>query len=146
LMAKANRIEYQYPLLDVKLIELFYNLPSNLKFRNGIGRYIYRRAMKDILPEEICWRVDKSNNSIPNVQFRFKKDLAKFYEIISYGQENFNYHYVDYNKLKLMIDQLLLRDRRVNSNIANSMLFTHIRILVLQKWQREGKIDIGIKC
>ncbi len=67
LLAQAHGIEYSYPFLDVKLVEFFYSLPSEYKYRDGTGRYLFRLAMKDILPEKIRMRNDKGENTIPNV-------------------------------------------------------------------------------
>lgn len=139
-------ITYRYPLLDVKLIEYYFSLSSNLKYRNGFGRYIYRKVLENYLPEEICWRNEKSKSPIPSVQERFMKDVEKITELINESEKVNNYHYIDYHDLKLMIQKVISRNQGKNLNFAPIILFNHLQILILQKWQREGKIDIGIKC
>jgi len=146
LLAQSARLEYRYPFLDVKLIEFYHSLPSTLKYKNGVGRYIIRKAMEDILPSEICWRDDKSFATIPNVQVRFKIDIEAFNEIIQESSKKNKYHYVDYPKMHEMIGKIQSRDNKHNLKYQPNLFFNHMKVIVLQKWQREGKIDIGIKC
>jgi hypothetical protein len=56
------------------------------------------------------------------------------------------FHYVDYAKLNWMVNQL--NEKKDGKQIAFGIraFFCAISVLILQKWQREGKIDIGIKC
>ncbi len=52
-------IEARHPFLDKRLIELCLAAPAHLKFCNGFGRGVMRRAMKDILSEEVRRRRSK---------------------------------------------------------------------------------------
>lgn len=144
-LAKAKGIEYRYPFLDVKLIELFYSLPSEYKYKNGTGRYLFRMAMEGILPEEIRLREDKTGATIPNVMYRIVKDERIFRELIEEGRKCNSFHYVDYNKLHWMLDQFKQKEKREKMNFGPRAFLSPISVLILQKWQREGKIDIGIK-
>lgn len=144
--AKAHGIEYRYPFFDVRLVEFFFSLPSDLKYKNGIGRYIFRIAMKGILPDSIRLRIDKTGATIPNVLYRVVKDESIFRELIEEGRKNNINHYVDYNKLHWMLDQFMSEAARKNLSFGAKVFLNPISVLILQKWQREGKIDIGIKC
>ncbi|MEA3477955.1 MAG: asparagine synthase-related protein, partial [Bacteroidota bacterium] len=104
LLAQQHGIEYRYPFLDVKLLEFFYSLPSVYKYKDGTGRFLFRKAMEDILPEKIRTRTDKGGNTIPNVFARVLKDEKIFREIIEEGRVKNQYHYVDYDKLNEMLD------------------------------------------
>jgi len=146
ILGKQYDIEYRYPMLDIDLIELHFGFKSSLKWSKGIGRYIYRKAIESSLPSEICWRNDKMSSTIPNIQYRYKQDIDKFKSLIEEGRFNNKFHYVDYDKMIWMMDQLLLRDSGNRIDFAPNAFFNHSKILILQKWQREGKIDIGIKC
>ena len=61
IIAATCGIEYRMPLIDIPLMEFHMSLPSSLKRCNGWGRYIFRRSVKDIIPDEIQWRTDKFN-------------------------------------------------------------------------------------
>ena len=48
----ANSLEARSPFLDHTLMEWAASLPSNLKLRGGVGKYILRQALKGLVPEE----------------------------------------------------------------------------------------------
>lgn len=52
-------IEYRYPLLDKRLLEFCLALPSEQFLQQGMGRSLFRRAMRGILPDEIRLRQSK---------------------------------------------------------------------------------------
>ena len=55
-----------FPLMDHRLVEYAATIPSRLKIRNlSDTKYIQRRAMEGILPDEIVHRPDKLGHSIP---------------------------------------------------------------------------------
>jgi asparagine synthase (glutamine-hydrolysing) len=55
-MSMAHSIEVRVPLLDHKLVEFTATIPPNLKLRNGTTKYIFKQAMRGILPDEIIDR------------------------------------------------------------------------------------------
>ncbi|PJA33605.1 MAG: hypothetical protein CO187_01015, partial [Zetaproteobacteria bacterium CG_4_9_14_3_um_filter_53_7] len=57
LCARMFRIEFRYPMLDVRLVELAYNMPSHLKIYRGIERYMFRKILDGVTTERIQWRV-----------------------------------------------------------------------------------------
>ena len=144
--AKAKGIEYRYPFLDVKLLEFYHSLNSEHKYNRGIKRYVFRMAMKGILPEEIRLRTNKSVAAIPYSLSRLKKDEFKFRELINESKNKNRFHYVDYDKLLWMIDVFFDVGMRSDLSFGARAIINPISVLVLQKWQRDGKIDIGIKC
>jgi len=146
LLAQQHGIEYRYPFLDVKLVGFFYSLPSEYKYKNGQGRYLFRKAMEGILPDKVRLRTDKAGTTIPNVLARVVKDEGVFREIIEEGRGNNSYHYVDYDKLHGMLDTFKQFGDPKEYNIPPRSFLSPMSVLILQKWQREGKIDIGIKC
>jgi asparagine synthase (glutamine-hydrolysing) len=52
----ASSVEGREPFLDQALVQFALALPPQLKFRAGTGKYILRRAMAGLLPEEILTR------------------------------------------------------------------------------------------
>jgi asparagine synthase (glutamine-hydrolysing) len=53
LLALSHRIEYRWPLLDIRLIKLFLSLPAGLTYERGLDRHLHRRAVEDVVPEII---------------------------------------------------------------------------------------------
>ncbi|MCK5068855.1 MAG: hypothetical protein KAR16_15500, partial [Bacteroidales bacterium] len=146
LLVQKHGVEYRYPFLDVKLVEFFYSLPSEYKYRDGQGRYLFRKAMEGILPDKVRLRGDKDGGTVPNVAVRVQQDVQIFREIIEDGRQKNKFHYVDYQKLDKMLDTFQNTDKIRRLKVTSREFLSPISVLILQKWQREGKIDIGIKC
>ena len=52
----ANSLEVRVPLLDHELVEWFSRLPPDLKLRSREGKYIFKRALRPYLPDNILHR------------------------------------------------------------------------------------------
>jgi asparagine synthase (glutamine-hydrolysing) len=52
-LSMANAVESRMPFLDHRLVEYCWKLPQHLKFRDGIGKWIHREAMKGLVPHYI---------------------------------------------------------------------------------------------
>jgi len=61
--AAAFSLELRHPFMDKRLIEFCLSLPSEQKLNQGWSRLVMRRAMKNILPEQVQWRRGKSDMS-----------------------------------------------------------------------------------
>ena len=62
-LASKYNVEIYFPFLSKKLMQLSLNIPNNLKLKDGVDRYIFRKAMADILPEKVAKRSNKSDLS-----------------------------------------------------------------------------------
>ncbi len=51
--AELSRVRVRYPMLDVELVKLASRIPSSLKLRGFKKRYIFKKAMQGILPEQV---------------------------------------------------------------------------------------------
>lgn len=49
----ASSLEARVPLLDHRLVEFAFRLPSALKMRDGVGKWIFREAIRDRVPPEV---------------------------------------------------------------------------------------------
>ncbi|HZD09999.1 MAG TPA: asparagine synthase (glutamine-hydrolyzing) [Candidatus Binatia bacterium] len=54
-MGMAHSVEGRFPFLDHRVVELANQLPAHYKLRGLTEKYILKRAVRDLLPEEI-WR------------------------------------------------------------------------------------------
>jgi len=52
-VSMCNSLEARVPILDHKVAELSFRIPTELKLRNGEGKYILKRAMQPLLPDEV---------------------------------------------------------------------------------------------
>ncbi|PYS30285.1 MAG: asparagine synthase (glutamine-hydrolyzing) [Acidobacteria bacterium] len=55
-MSMAHSIEARVPLLDHKLVEFAATIPPELKMKGNTTKYIFKRAMEGLLPNEILYR------------------------------------------------------------------------------------------
>lgn len=69
----AVSLEVRCPILDHKFMELAARIPSDLKLHNGTGKYIFKQAIRKIVPEEVLTR-PKMGFSIPLADW-LRKDL-----------------------------------------------------------------------
>ena len=142
----SNRIEYRYPFLDVKLLEYFNKIPSKLKFNKGIPRYIFKEAMKQYLPEEVLWKEKSHVFVIPGLLEHVRRRSDEIKELIEESKKHNVFDYIDYKQLEKNLKSILDRTRSQYGDGLLGLLIVDLIVLVLQKWQREGLIEIGIQC
>ena len=76
----AQSVEARVPFLDHRLVELSIKIPTSMKLRDGTEKYIFRRAIANILPKSITerrkhafivpwneWIKKKLNDYIPHI-------------------------------------------------------------------------------
>ena len=79
ILAKVDRasmavsLEVRAPLLDHHLMELAASIPSDLKLRGRTGKYVFKKAMSDVLPQDILYR-RKQGFAIPLASW-FRREL-----------------------------------------------------------------------
>lgn len=64
-MSMAAAREIRLPFLDYRFVSLLSPLPVEFKLRSGWTKWILRRAMQPLLPDEIVWRKDKQHFIVP---------------------------------------------------------------------------------
>ncbi len=63
-MSMASSLEARSPLLDHKLIEYVTRIPSSMKLKGHETKYIFKRAIRDLVPNEILHR-EKQGFGVP---------------------------------------------------------------------------------
>lgn len=72
-MSMGNSLEVRVPLLDRDLVQFAWTIPTDLKLHNGTMKYIFKEAMRGILPDAILNK--KKWGFTFNSYYQFKKDL-----------------------------------------------------------------------
>ena len=92
LQGKRWKVEYAYPLLDRRLVELALSIPARYMIADGFDRSVYREAVSDLLPKEIIWGIHKSEprrwEKVGNIQ---KELYRKIIEDTEEAEENFSF-------------------------------------------------------
>ncbi len=58
-------IETRAPLLDYRVVDLAFSMPISYLIRDGWQKWILRKAMEDLLPEDVVWRRQKLGFPFP---------------------------------------------------------------------------------
>jgi len=74
----ANSLEVRSPLLDHEFVELAARIPSRMKLCGKEGKYIFKKLLKPLVPNEILYR-QKMGFSMP-VKDWLKNDLKSTFE------------------------------------------------------------------
>lgn len=82
----AHSLESRVPFFDHKVVEYIFNLPIDQKIKFGWNRFIYRNAMKGIIPEMNRTRRSKVGFTNPEWEW-IERRADKFREI--FGSETF---------------------------------------------------------
>ncbi|MDF5716549.1 MAG: lasso peptide isopeptide bond-forming cyclase [Rhizonema sp. NSF051] len=104
--AAAFSLEARHPFMDKRLIEFCLSLPPEQKFHQGWSRYVMRRAMENILPEQIQWRYGKSDLSPSFTYGLLKHDRSLLDEVMQNHLESIA-NYVDTDALRKIHEELM---------------------------------------
>lgn len=66
----ANSVEGREPFLDHELVEFVLALPRGLKVRDGVGKYLLKKAVAPMLPEGIAYRTKQGFTAPVSAWFR----------------------------------------------------------------------------
>lgn len=66
-LSMAHGLENRMPFMDYRLVEFVWGLPSEVKIKLGVGKYLHREAMRGLVPDRI---LDQ------NVKFGFNTPIA----------------------------------------------------------------------
>ena len=103
---KSIGIEALHPFLDKELLEISLAVSSATRFNEGLGRGILRRAMVDILPEEVRLRTSKVD---------FSDYLFSYFEKLwnsakkEIGATHKVWEYIDKEEFEKLIDYIFER-------------------------------------
>lgn len=104
-MSMAWSREVRLPFLDYRLIEKLLPLTPALKMKDGWTKYVFRKAMEPLLPEQIAWRKDKQGFVNPQSEW-LKRELRE--GVLRYFQEDsliFSTGIIDRKKLLAKYEQ-----------------------------------------
>jgi asparagine synthase (glutamine-hydrolysing) len=74
--AELAGVNVRYPLLDDRLAELSGRIPATLKLKGFEKRYIFKQAMKDILPQKVLYK-KKHGFGVPLAQWLLQNPRMK---------------------------------------------------------------------
>lgn len=100
----AHGVEARLPFLYHKLVDFVFSLPANQIYRNATTKYVYRNAMKGIIPDVILNRKDKLGFAPPQERWlsQFKlPEKSRLREMGLYHSDNHWRNYISEVFLKV---------------------------------------------
>jgi asparagine synthase (glutamine-hydrolysing) len=64
-VSMAVSLESRVPLLDPRIVELVARVPPAIKFKGGEMKYLFKQAIRDLLPPSVLERRDKMGFPVP---------------------------------------------------------------------------------
>jgi asparagine synthase (glutamine-hydrolysing) len=101
-MMMANSIEGRAPFLDCGLVEFAFGIPTEYKIKNNQTKYILKKAMEGIIPNDIIYR-KKQGFSAP-VKEWFSGKLGKVIEEGILDSKIINEDLFDYRRVKKLLE------------------------------------------
>ena len=74
----AHGREVRLPFLNHELVQFIFSLPANFKIHDGWTKWILRKSMDKVLPDQIVWRKDKIGYETPQQQWMTDPILQDF--------------------------------------------------------------------
>jgi asparagine synthase (glutamine-hydrolysing) len=116
-------LETRAPLLDHEVVELAARMPSSMKIHGNETKHILKRAMKDILPNEIIFR-KKMGFGVPLTHW-FKKDLSEYAGDILLSHEARQRNIFDSKHVQALLENHRKRGRDLSARIWALLFFEH---------------------
>ncbi len=123
-VSMAHGLESRVPLLDHPLAQLAATMPSNIKFKDGELKHIFRNAIADCVPEEVWKRKDKMGFPVPLTEW-ITGDAKEFV--------------CDIFSSQAACARVLIDNRKVLANLQNEPKFSRKiwGFLCLELWHQE---------
>ncbi len=125
-MSMATSLEARVPLLDHKLIEFVTNIPTELKLKNLETKYIFRKAIGGIVPQEILNR-PKQGFGVPLNEWINLQLKDRIHETLS-DKTTLERGFFDAKYIKVLLDEHA-KKRRDHS-------YSLWILYILELWQR----------
>ena len=116
-------LETRAPLLDHEVLELAAKIPSQLKIKGGVTKYILKKALQPLLPENILYR-KKMGFGVPLVHW-FKKDLINYSYDVLLSSSALQRGYFDSSYIKTILEIHKKRGRDMSPQIWALLFFEH---------------------
>lgn len=124
---RSNRIEYRYPLLDKRIVEFALGVPEEIFRQEGKNRFLFRRAVEGLLPQNIIWsntkyepkRVERYMEISQKAQTKWMESTAMATQQNKYFKLDSIFHDIDNYSLK---NSLSRSDYAIINAVTNSIL------------------------
>lgn len=79
-MGMAVSLEARTPFLDYRMVEFAFKIPGHLKLKNGETKYIFKKAVRELIGDELAYR-KKQMFTVPVGEWMKNKENNSLYEL-----------------------------------------------------------------
>jgi asparagine synthase (glutamine-hydrolysing) len=126
-LSMAHGLEVRVPFLDKEIVEYAEKLPSNLKVRNGTGKWLHRQVCEALLPATILRR-KKRGFAVNVVDDWFRGTRQRKIDEVLLDTKSEIYKYLRPSAVKHMFEE-----HRSGQNDYHKILFS---LVVFEEWLR----------
>jgi asparagine synthase (glutamine-hydrolysing) len=108
-------LEARHPFMDKRLIEFCLALPAEQKMSQGFGRVVMRRALSNILPETIQWRMSKADFS-PNFDYGLLNSDRKVLDQIMSEKIKYLEKYINIKAVQAAYQRMISAPNQVSND------------------------------
>ncbi|GBC59248.1 asparagine synthase [Desulfonema ishimotonii] len=123
----AHALEVRVPVLDHEFMELVATMPSGLKLKGKDAKYIFKKALKPLVPHGCLYR-KKMGFSIPLGQW-LRTELRPVFEQQVFGSDGFVANYLDRGAVRRLWED--------HKNGTRDFAYELWSILFLEAWGRK---------
>jgi asparagine synthase (glutamine-hydrolysing) len=115
------------PTADKRILEFCTSIPNDQFYRNGTEKYLFKRAMKGILPDKVLYNTKRGQQSADMLE-RIKQDLPEIKNIIdSLKKSPICNHYLDVQKIEAALPFIernsLLSHQQISRVLLRGIMF-----------------------
>jgi asparagine synthase (glutamine-hydrolysing) len=124
-------LEYRYPLLDTRLMEIILAFPPWVKQHHGINRYGFREAIKGFVPESVRIRDDKSGSTIPHALYSLASEKESILELVKEcsGSEYLN-NIFEFSRFSGWYEKLVKRDKPEMNYMMPGAFYAYLMVMI----------------
>lgn len=108
-MSMAASLELRVPFLDYRMVEFAAAMPSRYKIRKGQGKYLLKRMMSGILPEEIIYR--KKMGFPTPLKIMFENELYDYARAILLDSSSISRMFFEQKKVQTLLEEHVAQKR-----------------------------------
>jgi asparagine synthase (glutamine-hydrolysing) len=126
-MTMAHSVELRVPFLDYRVIEYAATIPSHMKLRGGVGKWILKRTMQERLPSEILTR-KKMGFPLPWA-LMLHRDLSGYLRDLLLSPKCINRQYFKWQTVERLIEE--------NASKKKDHHRVLWQLMILEEWHRQ---------
>lgn len=130
LVSSAFSIEPRYPFLDHRIVEFALSIPSSQKVRNGLSKYVLRRAMKGAVPESVRMSRKHFGTPVPLQRWmrQLRPNIEEIFESRKFGERGY------FNQPAVLDAYKRFCEGEMDSFTSSWHAYVFWRILNLELW------------